>query len=193
MDALARKRRGTARASITRLEERILKFEEKVELKAIDQASVQRMIKRPEGLDSDFKQHHMLLIETIEEEEKLREEQAILDEHDHKVSEFMDRLHCLIEENKLEEVKLTASPLKPELSRKLSKRLRCVEDDMWSVSTAIESISTSEVQDHCLLRRYAAKVNSLKVDLQDITQGILTLDDDEGLMENRAMIKKGIV
>ena len=130
MATFGKKRRGIARTSITRFEERILKFEEKAELKATDQASVQCMVKRLEDLDADFKQHHMALIETIEDEEKLTEEQAILDVHDDKISEFMDRLHCLIEENKLEEAKLTASPSKPDLSRQFRKRLRCVEDDM---------------------------------------------------------------
>ena len=40
------------------------------------------MVKRLESLDADFKQHHMALIETIEEEEKLTEEQSLLDDHD---------------------------------------------------------------------------------------------------------------
>ena len=139
MAALARKRRGIARASITRFEECIVKFEDKIELKASDHTSIQCMVKRLENMDADFKQHHMALIETIGKEDKLAEEQSVLDDHDDKMSNFMDRLLCLIEENKVEEVKPTASSSKPDLSRQFSKRLRCVEQDVRSVNTAIES------------------------------------------------------
>ena len=108
------------------------------------------------------------------------------------ISEFMDRLLCLLEENKVEEVKSTTLSSKLDPSKQLSKRLRCVEDNMRSVDAAIESISTSTVKDYYLLKRYAAQVNSLDADLQDISQGILTLDRDEDLMEQRAAIKKAL-
>ena len=85
MAAIARKRRGIPHASIPRFEERILKFEDKIELNASDHTLIQCMVERLENMDADFKQHHMGLIETIEDEEKLAEEQLVLDDHDDKI------------------------------------------------------------------------------------------------------------
>ena len=61
------------------------------------------MVTRLDSLDTDFKLHHMVLIETIKEKDKLMEEQSLLDNHDDRMLEFVDRLPCLIEENEVEE------------------------------------------------------------------------------------------
>ena len=91
--ALARRRRGITRASITRLEEWIVKIEEKDKVKDSDLPSVRRLIKRLETLDAEFKEYHFLFVEGMDEEEgRLDDEQIVLDEHDDKITDFTDRL-----------------------------------------------------------------------------------------------------
>ena len=55
--------------------------------------------------------------------ETLAEEQVILDNHGDRISNFMDRLLCLMGENAVEEIKLTVVPTKSGPSRQISKRL----------------------------------------------------------------------
>ena len=81
--ALARRQGGITRTSITRLEERIIRVEDKDTLGDSNHSSVRRLIKRLETLDAEFKQYHFLLTEGMDEGEgKLEEDQIILDEHD---------------------------------------------------------------------------------------------------------------
>ena len=104
MAALARKRRGIVRASLTKFEERIIKFEGK-ELEVGDRPLIQHLIVRLEAMETEFKEHHQAVIDEMDEEEedKLREEQTILVKNEDKVSNFMDRLIRLTEDVKAKE------------------------------------------------------------------------------------------
>ena len=55
MAAVARKRRGIVRASLMKLEDRIVKFEEK-ELEVSDRPLIQRFIGRLEAMEAKLKQ-----------------------------------------------------------------------------------------------------------------------------------------
>ena len=76
----ARKRRGIARGSVTRLTNRL----KDLESRPSDPSTLtlaQQMLKNVEMLNSDFKTHYLALIDLLEEEEALQKEQEILDEH----------------------------------------------------------------------------------------------------------------
>ena len=124
MSQLARRQRGIARASITRLEDRINKMEEKgkEEFKESDRLAVQRLIKRLETLDADFKKHHVIIVGATEEEERLEEEPTLLDEHDDRVSDFAERLLALVSD-KPEEHKPSTLKSKLDSAHRLHKRI----------------------------------------------------------------------
>ena len=90
MAAVARKRRGIVRASLTNFKDCIVKFKEK-ELEVSDFPLKQCLIGGLEAMETKFKQHHQAVIDATEEDEvKMHAEQVILDDHDDMVSNFMD-------------------------------------------------------------------------------------------------------
>ena len=76
-----RKKRGTVKASITRLLAHVGELE-----MAVNQPNIldhtQRSLIRLETLNSEYKVHHFALIDVIEDEAILQREQENLDNHD---------------------------------------------------------------------------------------------------------------
>ena len=60
-----RKRRGVARASITRMRARISDLETKERSSPVDLETVRRLKQNLEDLDSDFKSHHYAIVDLI--------------------------------------------------------------------------------------------------------------------------------
>ena len=65
----ARQRRGTVRASITKLETRIQRWEEKEGLSAVNHLSIQRQMENLKEYDTDFRTHHFAVVELVNEDE----------------------------------------------------------------------------------------------------------------------------
>ena len=93
----ARRRRGVVRASVTRLQDCINIPKVKQDLSHTDQLAIQRLLKRLEELDAEFKKYHYAIVELMESEEDLEEEQVTLDDHDDKTADFVGRLQVLVE------------------------------------------------------------------------------------------------
>ena len=93
--ASTKKRRGVVRSSITRLEHHVDTFETKEELTHADRLAVQCLNKKFEILDAGFHQHHYTIVEMLEDE-AMEEEQASLDDHDKRVTDFIERLQQLV-------------------------------------------------------------------------------------------------
>ena len=90
-----RRRRGVAKASITRLTTRLKDLEADASQPAtINHA--QRMQKNLDSLDTEFRDHHHNIVDLIDGEESLTKEQEILDEHDDLVAELSVRLKQII-------------------------------------------------------------------------------------------------
>ena len=87
----ARKFRGTVHRMITRLEVQVSKLEEKAEITSSDSVRIQAHTEKFISLDSGFKTHHFHVVRLVDEE-TLKREQAILDEHEDRMSEIIDRL-----------------------------------------------------------------------------------------------------
>ena len=86
-----RKRRGVARASITRMRARILDLETKERSSPVGLETARRLKQKLEDLDSDFKSHHYAIVDLIEEG-TMDAEQTTLDEHDDRVTDLSIRL-----------------------------------------------------------------------------------------------------
>ena len=90
-----RRRRGVAKASITRLTTRLKDLESDTGQPAIvDRA--RRIQLKLDALDVEFRSHHHSIIDLINDEESLRKEQEALDEHDDLIAELSVRVSQLI-------------------------------------------------------------------------------------------------
>jgi len=91
----ARKRRGVVRASITRLDGRVAELESKEELTAADRLAAQHLLQKLNSLEAEFRSYHLAVVDLVEED-ALEGEQAILDEHDDRVSCLVVRVQQLV-------------------------------------------------------------------------------------------------
>ena len=186
----AKRRRGVALSSITRLQKHVADLEAKDRLSRKDLVNVKGFIKRLESLDSDFKEHHSTVVDLIEEDEDvLREEQAKLDDHEDKVTDLMSRLVELgIEEEKVPIPSMVESkPFEKRLGF-LAKELRSIDERIKDEVVGLEAKSGV---DQCLLRQLEKRIDGLMSELADICRGILLLDhgSDERL-DQAASLKK---
>ena len=85
--ANVRKRRGVARASLTRLANRVRDLERE-DRNPRTLVLAERMSTKLMQLDSDFRAQHHALINLIEEEDTLEREQEALDAHDDLVTDL---------------------------------------------------------------------------------------------------------
>ena len=89
--ATLKRRRGTVKASLTKLATRLRELEE-TEFAPSIASQAQQYLKRLETLDANFKTHHLAIVDVTEEEEQLTLEQEALDQHDDNVMTFSMRL-----------------------------------------------------------------------------------------------------
>ncbi len=172
----SRKRRGVAKASITRLDSRVAELESRAELTADDGLTAQHLSQRLNALGAEFKSHHLAVVDLIDEE-ALEGEQAILDENDDRISNPTIRVQRLVSSTPS-----TTSPLSTRLdpSQCLSKRLSHLDKELLIIVCAVESIGPESEIDSCLLKQYEEQLSGLKTELTSISRDILSLavDDD---------------
>ena len=82
--------RGTVRSNITRLETKLTKLEEKEPLTEKEKMTVSKMVKKLESLSTEFKMCHCVILNQIEDDDKIAEEQAVLDDHKDKVEDIQN-------------------------------------------------------------------------------------------------------
>ena len=100
-------RRGMVWGNITRMETKLTKLEDKETLTEKEQRTVSKMGKKPEALSTKFKAYHCAIVEQIKDQNKLAEEQAVLDDHEDKVDNLMEHL---------DDLAVTTEPVMPHAS-----------------------------------------------------------------------------
>ena len=87
-----RKRRGAAKASITKLASQLKQLESKVH-EPLTLKLAQQLVPNFNSLDARFKEQHFLIIDLLEEgnETSLEKEQEVLDNHDEELSTLLLR------------------------------------------------------------------------------------------------------
>ena len=80
--------------NITRLETKLVKLEYKETLTKKEQQTVSKMVKKLEVLSAEFKTYQCAIVDQIEDQNKLTEEQTVLDNNEDKVEDLMD---CLVD------------------------------------------------------------------------------------------------
>ena len=179
-----RKRRGVARASVTRLSTRLKDLEGNPgESTTLDLA--QRMTQKLDALDAEFRTHHHALIDLIDDEETLEKEQTTLDEHDDFAAELSVRIKRLISA-------CTSSPDAP--PRKIaSRRLSHLQKNVSAINEAIPTLTGSS-DDVCLLHQYQEQLSDYKREYTDVRGSLLTLDleESDGLIVSQVSLEKEI-
>ena len=125
--ASARRRRGILRGRLTRIGRDIAKLEEKEELGHQDQRKVERLMEQVKENDAEFEQRHLDVIDFIEEEDAdtLTREETVFDKHVDIVAELVERIERLTVPK--EAASAPTMPMAPDLSGKLAKRLKFIE------------------------------------------------------------------
>ena len=95
-----KKRRGTVRASVTNLKNRVSELEARADIAPASRLESARQHKvKLTTHDSDFRKHHFELIDLLESTDDLDREQRVLDEHDDIVTSLFTRLECVINDH----------------------------------------------------------------------------------------------
>ena len=165
-----KRRRGVARASLTRLSNRVKELEpESRDPKTPDLA--ERMAVKLSELDSDFRDQHHALIDLIEGDEALERQQETLDAHDDLVTELSVRIKQIIS---------ASSPSAINSSRKaLSRKLIHIQKSIDSIASFVTDTSTAADTDVCLLRQYIEKAADINRDLSKVRDDLHHLDIDD--------------
>ena len=184
-----KRRRGAARASVTRLKENVDKLEAKSELTRTDRLMVSCLVKKLDDWDSEFrKQHDVVLDLTEDESDAIEREQSIFDEHDETVTQLSLRLQVL----GLEEEEAEPAPTShDDTSQHSGRRLHYISDVMGTIRESIDGLVPGRGFDHCLLQVLEKRIGKLMSELSDITHDILcTKDDKRTLMAEESEIEK---
>ena len=180
----ARKRRGVARASLTRLSNRLRDLEGELgEPKTPELA--QRMSQKLSDLDSEFRSHHYALIDLIDEDKSLAKEQEVLDSHDDLVAELGVRIKQVITDS---------LPSAVESSRKITSRKLTHLQKSLSAMLSTVSDSTTTISDHCVLCQYQEKAADIKKDLVKTRDDLhhMELDEEDELFTIQDDLEKQV-
>lgn len=139
-----RRRRGTVRSSITRLD---VPGQPTVQADRARELSV-----KVETLDDEFKKYHLEIVDLLEDDSEILErEQEILDEHDDAVGELKICLKRLISEASPDPVKLSIRRL-----TQLEKSILTIRDNLRKLS------EYDDDGDSSLLQQFEAQIIVLK-------------------------------
>ena len=165
----AKKRRGVARATLTRLSTRLKDLEgENESTKTLELAK--RMSQKLTDLDSEFRTHHHNVVDLIDDDDTLAKEQETLDSHDDLVAELSVQVKQVI---------AASSPSSNESSRRIANRkLTQLQKSLASITSAISDFST-DPSDVCLLKQYEERTNDLNKDLARVRDDLHRIELDE--------------
>ena len=182
-----RRRRGVVKASITKLTDRVEDLELRVALSHTDRLEAKRFQERLTNLDAEFRMYHLAVVDLLEEEGDLAKEQADLDDHDDRVTDLLRRLtHLATPEDRAEKAKFDPRQC-------LQRRLSHLEANLRKVSNAVSAAAEKTEVDRCLLEQYDEQQNGFKLELYDISRGILSMDGDVSeLSDHEARLSKAI-
>ena len=167
-----KKRRGVARASITRLATRLKDLENDASgPTTLDLAW--GITRKLDALHLEFQTHHHAIVDFIDDEEALQKERSTLDKHDDCVAELAACIQQLIN------VCTSSSDSSP---RKIaSRRLSRLQKNLSSISTEIATLSRRP-DDSCLLVQYEDQLSDCK-EFTDVRNNLLLhdLEESDGL------------
>ena len=156
------------RGMITPLEAQVSKLEEKPEITSSDSVRIQAHTEKFISLDWDFKTHHFHVIGLVDEEdeENLKWNQAILEDHEERMNEIMNRLTQLSHSKSSPTVATPPMGLESavEPSRFLRRRLDYMESTLRSINLSVESLTPRPDLDICLVQQLEEQVGRINTE-----------------------------
>ena len=156
-----KKRRGVARASITKLSKKITELET-LTSDPDTCAIAQRLVSRLKELNTEFRTHHLAIVDLTDSEEELSAEQDALDYHDDKVGNIEAHLQQLLT------TLASLSGIDPK--RIVLKRLTHLKGKLWSIGES-GSAASEDMDGTCKLHRchqHEEQLSDLKADVREI-------------------------
>ena len=193
----AKRRRGTVRGRLTRIERDITTLETKEGLTPVDQRKVKRLKEQVKETDREYEERHVQVLDFIKEEDKetLDSEEAIFEKHVDRVSDILERLE------QLEEPAITTEPVPiptPSLddtqpvarsiteAEHLDRRLNQVHDSL----TEVKKVVYAKGLDSCSLEGHEEVVRSLSDDVQEIKRDMLLIEDYDSLAKTAVSLER---
>lgn len=163
-----RRRRGVAKGSITRIENRLANLEGESDHPNV-RDSARQMLAILKEHDADFKKNHLTLVELTEDDDALIAEQATLDEHDDLVAALTVRIMTLADS--------TTTSTKAVSAREfLVRRCERLESRLTETATALTSLTCEDV---CKLQQYQEQSLDFKREMAEISNTLLSLTLEE--------------
>ncbi len=167
--ATLRRRRGVAKASITRLTTRLTELEGVTE-ESTTSSHAQLLRKKLDTLDADFKLHHLAVIDAVVNDEAAAEEQLELDSHDDTVTSLQIRLETLL-------TIPAASALTVTSDIRTERRLDQLDARLSLANTAVSRLTPAPTDLH-LVDLYQEQLAEFKKELSEIRNEVLTIIKD---------------
>ena len=190
--ASARRRRGILRGRLTRIERDIANLEEKEGLAHQDQRKVERLMEQIKENDAEFEQRHLDVLDFIEEEDAdtLTKEETVFDKHVDIVAELMERIERLTVPK--EAASAPTMPMAPDLSGKLAKRLKHIEQQKEMITTSMLS-PPAETKDYpkLWLQKCQKDIGMISAQLTGIMGEILALPGEDTALLTNATAMQG--
>ena len=191
----AKRRRGTVRGRLTRIERDIATLEAKEGLTPADQRKVKRLKEQVKETDREYEERHVQVLDFINEEDKetLDSEEAVFEKHVDRVSDILERLE------QLKEPAITTEPVTiptPSVdsarpgsiidgsepasgSMKTQKRLRHLRSRIEKAYGTVRKLEPTPDLDVCLVEKMKGDIDGLTKKLSDIVEDILSLPEDD--------------
>ena len=169
-----KRRRGTARASLTRLITKVAELESAKPDPSIT-SYAQQYIKRLETLDASFKTHHLAIMDVLEDEGQLEAEQEALAKHDDGVMELSLRLQALSVPTPPIS---TATETHPPPDRAIvERRLAQLQVRLLAVNEDVNTL-TGDPEDIHLVYLHQEQLSDLKRELSDVRNELPAITAD---------------
>ena len=164
-----RKRRGVAKASLTRLRKRVSDLEHDHSDGADDLDAAKQLLSKLESIDADFRTHHLSIVD-LSEGDDLDTEQRTLDTHDDDVSKLSLQLHKIM---------VTCTTTSTTTTRKVSsKRLHHLLSSVNSISSNLSSLPYG-ADGVATLHHYAEQLAEFGREAADVRGVLYSLDLSE--------------
>ena len=179
VSANLRKRIGVAKASVTRLITWVAKLEG---VPNVGNAAKQ-LLTRLQEASAEFKQAHLSLIDTIDGEETLATEQAVLDELLDSVEDLATRIQNLIDS--------ADKPKQVDERKVIAKRLGRLQKCLNTVDESIKTLASHKT-DAPRLRQHDEQLQDYKRELADVNVKLFLLDleDTDELVRQHAHLEQ---
>ncbi len=167
-----RRRRGVPKSSLTKLGTKTTELEA-AELDQIVVSHAAQLLRKIETYDSDFRKHHMAIIDALTSDEAAVPEQEELDRHDEEVTDLIMRLQAL--STPISDATNQGRPFALRQLAQLQAKLTAIGDDI--------STLTANPNDVPLVYLYQEQLTELKRELSDVRNNVIsvTVDDSDPL------------